>query len=213
MNILDIITTCIILGCMIICAAKGLLLSLFNMLSLFISFMLNRQLYPHISLMLRDTPLFGAFKSLTLGWIGPITPDPDQFVTDAVNNMSLPDMFKRIVLDNIDISQAIDLESVYEYVSDYAAGLALDALSILLVFVAVFLLMRIIAVLLKIVSKLPVVRTFNRIGGAIMGLVIGAMLSWLALSVMRGLFSANADFPVADMLAESLVARYFMFKI
>ncbi|MCL2703976.1 MAG: CvpA family protein [Defluviitaleaceae bacterium] len=213
MNILDLITTGIILICVIVCAAKGLLISLFNLFSLFISFLLARRLYPFVGELLRETSLFGALKQIMLGWLGPMTPATDQIVTDAVDSMALPELFKRHIIDNIDLSQSLDLTGVYDSVSGYAAGLAIDALAIVVVFAAVFLLMRIIAVFLRIVSRLPVVKTFNRLGGAIMGLVIGAILSWLTLSLMNGLFSANPDFPVPDMIAESLVARFFMFNL
>ena len=214
MNVLDLITAAILLICVIICAAKGLLISLFNLFSLLISFLLTRRLYPTVSDFLRETPLFYSLKEIILGWIGrgDITSDTGQIVTDTVNSMALPELFKRLVLENID-SQTLDLTGVYDAVADFGAGLAMDALAIAGVFLTVFLLMRIIAMVLKIISRMPVIKTFNRIGGAVMGLVIGSLLSWLILSVMRGLFYANADFPVADMLAESLLARFFMFNL
>lgn len=214
MNILDLITAGIVLVCVLICAAKGLLISVYNLFSLFIAFMLTRRLYPIVSDFLRDTPLYGSLRQITLGWIGQneITSDTGQIVTDTVDGMALPELFRRIVLDNIE-PDALDLTAVYDSVSSFAAGLAIDALAMVAVFITVFMLMRVVGMALRVVSRMPVIKTFNRIGGAVMGLVIGAILSWLTLSVMQGLFAANADFPVADLLDESLLARLFMFGL
>ena len=207
MNILDLIVLIIITLCIIFCAARGLLISLFNLLSIFISFILAIRLQPFISELLRDTALFGALKNLSLGWLGPRIPDTGQVVTDAIEGMALPELFKRATIDYIQRSNiTLDIAQINDFVAEYAAGLAIDAISILLVFVGVFLLMRIIAVLLRIVSRLPVIRTFNRIGGAILGLFMGIIISWLVLSVMNGLFGSSPEFNVGYMLADSTFA-------
>jgi uncharacterized membrane protein required for colicin V production len=212
---MDYITIGIILVCVIVGYVKGLLISVFNMLSLFISFFLTRNLYPHVSAFLRGTPLFSGLKDWVAGWIGRsvVVPDTGQIVTDTVNSMPLPEMFRSLVLENLGSAPELDLTTVYDYVADFAARIACDGIAILLVFVSVFLLMRILAGLLRIVSRMPVIKTFNRIGGGVMGLIIGALLSWLSLSVMKSIFAANTDFPVSDMLAESVIAKFFLFNI
>jgi uncharacterized protein YacL len=186
---------------------------LFNLFSLFITFTLTRQLYPLFGALLEKTPLFRTLKQAALGWMGTATTEAGQTVTNVVENFALPEMFKKFLLENVDLSGSMDLTAVYENISSYIAGMIISALSMAIVFIGVFLIMRIFAVLLRIVSRMPVVRTFNRIGGAIMGIIIGVIFSWVTLSVLQGLFSSNIEFPVTDLLAESLVARFFIFNL
>jgi uncharacterized membrane protein required for colicin V production len=213
MTVLDLITAGIILICVLFCTWKGILLSLFNLFSLFITFMLTRQLYPLFAGFLEKTPLFRALKQAALGWMGPASESAGQAVREAAENLALPEIFKKILLENFDFNGSLDIAVVYENISSYIASMVINALAILIVFFTVFILMRVIAAFLRVVSRMPVVKTFNRIGGAVMGLAIGAIFSWLTLSVMQGIFSSNIEFPVMDLLAESLVARFFIFSL
>ena len=213
MNALDYITIAIILICVAICFSSGLIISIYNLVSLFIAFLLTNRLSPMAGDLLRQTPLLDTIKSTVTGWLGQnvVMPDTERVVADTVNSMSLPNFFKDIIMQNADQIPALDPSGVYEYIADMAAQMAVDAIAMALVFVTVLLLLRIISVVLRIISRLPVIKTFNRIGGGVLGFVIGSMLSWMVLSVMSGIFAVNSDFPVASMLETSFIAKYFIF--
>lgn len=211
MNILDLITIGIIVVCVVVCYAKGLVISVFNFLSFFITFILTSKIYPVFSEFLKTTSLHDSIKQSVAGWIGQsvVLPDAGAVVGDAINSLAVPVFFKGMLLSNVSGISFPDASGVFDYAAGFAADLAIDGISIALVFLGVFILMRLAAAVLKLVTKLPVIKTLNRIGGGVIGLLIGAVLSWLVISVLSGLFAANTDFPVSDLLAASVFAKYF----
>ncbi|MCL2407060.1 MAG: CvpA family protein [Defluviitaleaceae bacterium] len=203
MNVLDYIVFGVFLLSVLFCTWKGLLMSLFNLGSLVVSFLLAQAFYPRVADLLNQTVLREIFENATRGWLNLGDVAADAELTHVVEELTIPQGMRDSIISNVgDFTGGVG-----DAVAGFIAGMAINALAILGVFILVFILMRLIAIVLRIVSKMPVLRTFNRLGGAILGLVMGGILSWLVLFVLNGLFSANPTFPVAELLEDSLIAR------
>jgi len=213
-NILDLIVAAILVVCIFVGWKKGFVITVFNFFSLLITLFLTNMLYPAVSVFLRGTELFTVIKTNVADAL-----QLDAFAenltraaeAEAINALALPEFIKTAMLENNNpqAHAALAVSGFEEYVSGFLAGLVLNALAMLLVFAAVFALMKVIAVVLKILTKLPVIHSLNKLLGVAVGALQGVLFVWLALAVIVGLFAASAVFPVGEWLPTSIWAKWF----
>lgn len=63
-------------------------------------------------------------------------------------------------------------------------NVARDGIAYVIAFVVAAIVIHVVANVLKIVDKIPIVKTVNRLGGAILGAAMGLILVWVALLVI-----------------------------
>jgi len=212
--ILDFIVIGILGFCVYCGYRKGFLVSVFKLFSLLITLFLTNMLYPFAGAILRDIGLLDLLKGHVAKGI-PLDTAAANLTHMAENtwidNLALPEFIKSAMIanNNTQARAAMAVANFKDYVSTYLAGLILNAIAILLVFVAVFFLMKLIVIALKILSKLPVIHTLNNFMGVILGLLQGTLLVWLVLAVLIGLFATSTAFPVGLYLESSTIAKWF----
>ncbi|MCL2664598.1 MAG: CvpA family protein [Defluviitaleaceae bacterium] len=185
---------------------KGLLLTLFGFASFFLSIILTFQLYPAVSHFLRQTQLYINIRDLIAERMGlshmtasmiPDLPLPAALI-NAINANNNPETYI-----------ALKVDSLEGYVGGFIANIAINIIAGALVFLLVRVLLLIASVVLKIVGKLPVIRTFNNAGGLIAGALNGLAVVWGALAVFA-LFTINKNYIEIDAaLRSSFVTRFF----
>jgi len=213
-NLLDLLVLVILAACIIVGWKKGFVITVFNFFSLLITLFLTNMLYPTVSVFLRGTGIFGVIKTsvadaLQLDTLaGNLTRAAE---TEAINALALPDFIKTAMLENNNpqAHAALAVSGFADYISGFLAGLVLNALAMLAVFVIVFALMKLIAVALKILTRLPVIHSLNKLLGVAVGALQGVLFVWVALAVLVGLFAASTAFPVGEWLPASVLARWF----
>ena len=101
------------------------------------------------------------------------------------------------------------VESFAQSVSNSAAGALAYVLAFVAVFVASLLLIAILRPLLNlIIEHLPVVKTFNRLLGALMGVFIGLLFAWIASQLLVGLLGLIAHNNWTDTYLLSFFYRF-----
>ena len=213
-NLLDIIVFAILAVCVVIGWKKGFVITVFNFFSLLITLFLTNMLYPTVSVFLRGTGLFAVMKTSVADAL-----QLDAFAenmtraaqAEAINALALPEFIKTEMLanNNPQAHAALAVSGFEDYISGFLAGLALNALAMLAVFAVVFLLMKLIALALNILTRLPVIHSLNKLLGVAVGAVQGVVLVWVALAVLVGIFAASTAFPVGELLPVSVLAKWF----
>lgn len=78
-----------------------------------------------------------------------------------------------------------------------------QAICFLLVFVAAYIAVIVVAVSLDILSHLPVISSINRIGGAVLGAALGLLCIWIAMAVLTVLADNGTAEQILHMIEES----------
>ena len=120
------------------------------------------------------------------------------------------------------IYHLLDVESLQSYIAGFLANICINIISVLLVFVVVWLAVQFVLKALNLISKLPVLNFFNRACGFLVGLLKGLCVAWLICFVLT-FFQCNSAFDfffdalnlthVALSLYENNILMYFILTI
>ena len=116
-----------------------------------------------------------------------------------INSLPVPDSLKEALVENNNnkVYELMDTSKFGTYVSGYITCMILNAIAFVLLFVVTLILVRVIANVLDVVSKLPVINGINKIGGLFLGLLHGFVVLWilcLVLTIFSGTGIGEACF-------------------
>ena len=178
---------------------KGLIITLFNLASFALTIFLAVQLYPVASkIITENTKIDDTIKaSVNKTLLAKEKKEASENKTlqeqrAFINGLPLPKSFKEKleVNNNPKIYDLLGVTDLNEYISAYVAQIIINALSLIILFVFLFIALRIVVMVLNIFSKLPVINSFNKGAGLLFGLGIGVIEVW-GVFVILTLFSSN----------------------
>ncbi|MCL2357003.1 MAG: CvpA family protein [Defluviitaleaceae bacterium] len=178
MNYLDLGIAAVVVLCALIGWYRGLIRTVYRLVSFFAAIVLAQMLRPYVSGFLRETDITYRVRGGVERGLG-----------ELEYAAGLPGELPPVMT---------------EMPADFLTYLAIDAIAIVSVFFIVFTALLIIGSALNIVSKLPVISTLNELGGLLAGMVFGAGISWLVLIVLS-IFTGEPA--VLVLLEGSLAAR------
>lgn len=216
MSYLDYIIIGIIIISGIIAYKRGLIKTIYSFFSLAIGIGLAYILYPRISaFLMKYTGIYSALvnkiiKSLNLEELAQnkITPN-DQL--EMMDQLQVPQFMKLVLKENknpeaYNLLKATKLE---EYIGGTIATIAINAITFLLVLILSMLLLKIIANVLDLVSKLPVLHQLNKVGGLAIGLTQGVVLAWIFCLVLSIIVSTQSNEKLLTLVNQSPVVNFF----
>ena len=225
--ILDILALVLVGGTAVQAYRKGFVRAALNFLPMVAALAATRFLTPTVSELLRKTPFFDALTNTVgngLHLENAIGDTAMQTQTDIIQSMHLPDFLKESLVENNNpvIYHLLDVESLQSYIAGFLANICINIISVLLVFVVVWLAVKFVLKALNLISKLPVLNFFNRACGFLVGLLKGLCVAWLICFVLT-FFQCNSAFDfffdalnlthVALSLYENNILMYFILTI
>lgn len=123
-----------------------------------------------------------------------------------IEEMQLPQQMKDVLLEsnNNEIYQRLGVDTFFEYVSAYLADMALNLVGSVLLFVLVYISLRLLVRWLDLVAKLPIISGMNQIAGAILGGIRGLLWLWAGFLVTDLFASAPWAMAVLEQIEKSL---------
>ena len=222
MNALDIGVLVVLAVFAYIGYRNGLMHTVFRLGSYFIALVLAVSLYPTVSRFIRESFVYESIR----GWIGQSVSFRDAFsqyapapgVDEAVrsnniiNALPVPQALRDGLLDynTPDMFELLRVNTVEDFVTSFFAGIIINILSLLLVFVLVLVMLRLISRTLGIVDKLPVIRSVNRVGGLVAGALIGVIIAWLGLTILTVFFTASQSEALYGVVQGSAILRWLL---
>lgn len=217
MNTADIFVLAVIALMAIIGLYRGFILTLFGLLGYVLAALAAKWYYPVASAYIRANT--GFFESIRTGVLGRleayVAAHPEVLQAGgASDNMSLtgfPKTIEEMLLGKEVLSgfgSRISLEILADLAESFAK-LAIDAISILLIFIAAKMVVSLIAHLLDKVFSMPVIRTFNKGGGFVLGLAKGVFVVYLLAILMIPVASAFPEHYIVAQLETSKYAVQF----
>lgn len=186
----------IIYGCKI-----GLIKAVVDLLAVFLTGILTWFLYPHFAALIMKTPLYyGINKWITL------TLNNNDILSKSIPEflIKLPDFMK----DSIAIASKQAFESTIASVSEGITVLAVNAISIILLFILIRLMMLLIKKIGYKINKLFVIGPVNVILGGIFGLIQGVLIVNLAVMIISCFPTSKLYDRVAVDIEKSYISGY-----
>ena len=211
MNYLDIAIAAILILTIAINAYRGIIRTVFNALSVLAAFLVSRIFAGPVSKFLMTTSLFADIKeaaasALNLQTASAVSSKAGEL--DLLNSLPLPQsMVDNLVTNNNPEAYLIlKVSNFQEYISTYIASVVVYAIAAVGIFLLALLALSIAAMVLDLAAKLPVIRTFNRLLGGCLGLVLGLINVFILLSVVTLFASAEPASELSATLHSSALA-------
>ncbi|MDR0273470.1 MAG: CvpA family protein [Clostridiales bacterium] len=215
MNVLDIGVLVLVALCALAGYRQGLIRTVYRLVSFFVSMLLAYVLYPIVAGILRTTPLFGTIADSVKGSLNLrnfVDEHAAKSQAEIIESLPVPAQLRTMLNENItpDYGEILQVEAMENYISEFFANIAINGIAIILVFMLVGIALGVVGALIDIVGKLPVIRTFNDIGGLAAGIVMGVGISFFTIVIMSMFFVTGASGEMAVLLEESLIAKIVM---
>lgn len=168
---IDILTAAVFIVFIIIGCKKGLLRSLYGIAALAASIIIAYLLYPYIKSIISD----GLFGDWIRSMVHTRYVEPG-LASDSLSSAALPEYVRSMVATG-----RIELDSA---LTVFISDLVLNLFSFIAVFIVTRILISILGKVLHLISKLPVIRFFDKIGGAIFGLIESLLVLYLIFTII-----------------------------
>ncbi|MBO5418334.1 MAG: CvpA family protein [Clostridia bacterium] len=175
--IFDIVMVAVLALSIFIGYKRGLIMTAFSLASVIIAVVLAQMLNPIVYNAVAATEIDEKIEQKVTAYIEDVyeekaVPVLEQKREDIIKEAGLPSFLEKIIIES-DSAALKTAENEMKKVSVAAAEFTMKLLCFVLVAVIIVILLTLLMFALKIVSKLPVIKTFNAGGGAIAGAVIG----------------------------------------
>ena len=215
MNNMDLAVIIILVLFILAGYRRGLALTILNFSRTILSLFLASYLYPDVSKFIREsTGLYNNFKTAIVDNMGLSKVVQDTTLkasTEFINNLTIPEFLKTALIanNNPEYYRVLQVDALEGYIAGYISNMIINAISLVVVFAIVYVLMQVLVNALDLVSKLPVINTFNKLGGSLIGFLQGTLLIWILIVVLVFFFSSPDFAFIFDMIQQSTIAIYF----
>lgn len=172
---------------------RGMVRVLFSLVAIFLTIGLATALTPYTEEFLRTkTPLYDTVKEKCTEHIHQKAQErqgqgeelkPQEL---TIFGMQIPEEFQSFFSEHVtdEADKLMEDMGVYEKLGDYTANFVLQRLAWILSFTIILILLSVIVHMLDLITKLPVLKSINRLGGLIIGLLEGVIVVWLLFLVI-----------------------------
>ena len=203
MNVLFIVIIAIIIITGVIGYYKGLIKTILSMATIVLSIMLTSVVAPKVSEILceNETVYESVYDALSENLdLSEVT---EALATQAgekldeaaqaeiLEKVGMPPVIKEIIIDsgNLERFANENADKFEGYLYSLLTDLIINASSYVIVFIITSIVLAVVASVLNIISKLPMLKSLNRMAGAMLGVVEGFIIVWLffiLVSVLPG---------------------------
>ncbi|MCL2616735.1 MAG: CvpA family protein [Defluviitaleaceae bacterium] len=188
---------------------KGLLRSIFGLVSFFLALALANAFSGVVGAYLRQTPLFGWLQTAiaeTLGLGALLSAGVEGVIAqaDVIAGLPLPGHILALLHanNNPEVFNILGITHIEDYITGFIASMIINTLSAVLVFLLVLITLRMISKSLRIFNHIPIIGGINRMAGAICGAAIGAITIWL-------IFAAVSLLEIGGLPGDAIIAGFF----
>lgn len=212
----------LLIGCLLlvlICAAvgykRGLVKVLFSLVSFILIMLVVGVISPVIGSILKEkTSLHGTISEKCTAVVQEWNVVGDAASAEGrlqlIDQYQFPESIKQYLKEDTALTT---LETDFtSYISGKLADLMIDAIAYVVAFVVVWIIFRIIAGVLDLVAKLPVLKTLNHLGGVLAGCSQGVLIIWVFFLVVTVFCASSWGSQCMKMIAESEILTYIYDK-
>jgi len=195
MNWLWIVVVAVLVGCMLIGRKRGLVKTIFTLFSSIFALILTSVVAPVVSRQMQDNEKLYEYieekvETSLQGYWEEKQDTAEQ--NQLIESLPLPKVIRDGLLENknIEVYGAMAANNLEEYVVKYVTRVVINAGTFLAIFLLVHIALFVIAKILNIISKFPVLNTLNQTLGMVAGLAQGMLFLWI-LCIVLTIFSST----------------------
>lgn len=127
-----------------------------------------------------------------------------------IETLPMPKSIKDALIENnnTDKYKSLAVNSFKEYVSNYLAGVVINALAFVLTFLVILIALWVISIALNIISKLPILNQLNKTAGMVAGLVQGLLIVWVFFIIITIFSGSPAGHDALEMIETSEILTF-----
>lgn len=203
--IADIVVALILVGGIAWGWKRGFVRSLLSTFSIVISLALAVMLYPVVSNFLADSAITGYVTQNVQQMLGAQSDGGTETGAEEqapAEQLNLPEQVGKKLADGAGAVQ----DAVADSIAGGVASLAINVLSILIVFLVVRVGLMLVTALLEHVFRLPVLSTVNRLLGGALGLAGGVLVVYVLLGLLTFVATTDSTNAIVQNVRESRIA-------
>ena len=167
----------------------GMMKALIKFVSYILALVISFLLYPYVADFLIETPVYDAiFNFIDKNYIS-------QTVLEATQGDRLG------ILSNY-----LSIENMTTGFSQAATVLLINIITFIILVILSRIILHLIANTLNLITKLPIIKSFNRLGGAVIGGVVGVVVLYIIGAVIVFTSSFNTKIEISKQLEKSVFA-------
>ncbi len=196
---------------------KGMVRTAFSLAGIVLTLVLGYIFSPYITeFIMERTPVYDSIqesceKSITGLVEDKIEESADRMEQERfIKSLPLPEELQEILIrnNNEEGYHKLVAETFGEYLSNSAAQLAVNMISLILTFLIVGIVIRILEGFLDGIFSLPVLSLLNRLGGAVLGGIQGILFVWIVFLVLMLFFDTQWLKAAAGLIQENEITGY-----
>lgn len=104
-----------------------------------------------------------------------------------IEQLKVPESLKQTLLENNnrEIYRALNVDKFLDYIGSYLANALLELVCAVILFLLVYIGLRVLIRWLDLIARLPIIHGINQIAGAVLGGIQGLLLVWLFFLMIR----------------------------
>ncbi|HOQ00303.1 MAG TPA: CvpA family protein [Acetivibrio clariflavus] len=220
MNWSDLLVIAIIAFCGFIGIKNGFIYSIFKLVSFFVASIVSIKFYPFLSNIIDKTFVFtkiksGILKNLLLQkdvQADIVNRGAQSAAGSVVDGLELPGFLKEAIKGQLakeNVANLLDLTALMDKISDVLAHIAVDILSLLILYIAVRIGLIFLRFVLQGIAKLPVFKQMDKLGGFAFGAVEGLLTVYIIFAFLMMFISQPALKGFFDSVETSAIAKFF----
>ncbi len=181
---------CIVIGiafliCVVVGWARGFFKVLLSVAGLIVSIMLALYVAPRVSGYVQEhtdcDEKIASYISEELGFADKMEETTKAQEIEVIGNLSIPETLKSNILDNnnSEMYSALEAAGVYEYITKSIAVVIINTVVFLILVIVARVFFSTLGKVAEGLTKLPIVRSLDKIGGGFLGVIQGLILIWI----------------------------------
>lgn len=218
MNWSDVAVIGIISLLAIIGLYRGFIKSVFKIISFFAAIIVSIKFYPEVAKFLEATPIYNKIWSFINDGIlerqnminDGVSKAGDTLMNRTLDSLSFPDFLRNFILENLpDTTKIVDVTKVADLLTDQITRIVIDVLALAIIYFAIRIILFLLRFLLEGLSKLPIFKQIDKLGGFVLGAVEGVLTIFILMAILM-LFHTTPSFDyLFSLINDSVIAKYF----
>lgn len=209
MNISDYILIGIILVSMIIGGVRGIIMSVYGLLTTILSAFLAFKFAQPIRDLLVGTSFYLNMHEKIENMVEALVPNLDSIeetLIATINSLPFPDDIKLWLINGIDFSQGISKAEAMGGLVSTVTDLIIAIMVGLVLFLILIIIFKLLKGLIKKVCELPIIKQVDSIVGAIVGAFSGVLLAYIICLIVSGFQASEVMNVIHENIQESKLA-------
>lgn len=208
-----------LVGMMLHGHSKGFVRLAVSCAAVFITFILVRTASPYVTGFLKENTAVQKRIEMYIEdqtGIGSLTDEQSSSADSqerVIEGLPLSENIQKVLRDNNteEMWEKLGVAHFREYLAGYLSNLLLNQVSFLILFVVIWIALRLLLNVLDIFTMIPVIHGLNQIAGAVLGLLEGLLTVWIVFLVIGALSGTGAGARLMEMIRSS-VWMNFLFR-